>query len=74
MPIFPHPMDEEEDEEETQLDSETSFVFKPVCLDDFGSGDLVVVVVVVVVVHSYVGLREGTLTGFVTKQIGTSPL
>ena len=70
MPIFPHPMDEEEDEEETQLDSETSFVFKPVCLDDFGSGDLVVVVVV----HSYVGLREGTLTGFVTKQIGTSPL
>ena len=34
MPIFQHPVDSEDEEDSgTQVDSETTFVFKPVCLD-----------------------------------------
>lgn len=42
MPIFPHPVDSEDEEDSgTQVDSETTFVFKPVQQEMLERGDLV---------------------------------
>lgn len=41
MPIFPHPVDSDEEDSGTQVDSETTFVFKPVQQEMLERGDLV---------------------------------